>query len=90
MTVALSSTKAEYRGATIAACEVVWLKRILKDLDVPIKDRILLYSDNMSSIHLTWNPVFHSWTKHSEVHYHFIRECVLAGDVDLQHICMNL
>ena len=31
-TVALSSSKAEYRGATIAACEVVGLKRILKDL----------------------------------------------------------
>jgi hypothetical protein len=28
-TIALSSTKAEYRGATIAACEVVWLLKLL-------------------------------------------------------------
>ena len=34
----LSSTKAEYRGGDIVACDGVWLKRILKDLDVPIKD----------------------------------------------------
>ena len=28
--------------------------------------------------------------KYTEVHYHFIRERVLAGDVDLQHISTNL
>ena len=68
----------------MAACEAVWLKRILKDLGVPIKDLIPVYRDNMS------NPVFHAWTKHIEVHYHFIRERVLAGDVDLQHISTYL
>ena len=81
---------AKYRGATVAACEAVWLKRILKDLGVPIKDLTPLFCDNMSSIYLARNPVFHASTKHIEVHYHFIRERVLAGDVDLQHISTNL
>ena len=36
------------------------------------------------------NPNFHARTKHIEVHYHIIWECVLARDVDLQHISMNL
>ncbi len=31
-TVALSNTKAEYRGAAIAACEVIWLQKLLSDL----------------------------------------------------------
>jgi len=31
-TVALSSTKVEYRGVTIVACEVVWLQKLLSDL----------------------------------------------------------
>jgi hypothetical protein len=31
-TVALSSTKVEYRGAAIIACEVVWLLKLLLDL----------------------------------------------------------
>ena len=44
----------------------------------------------MSSIHLARNPVFHARTKHIEVHYHFSRERVLVGDVNLQHITMNL
>ena len=89
-TVALSSTEAEYRSTAVAACEDVWRKRILKDLGVPIKDPTSLYCDNMSSIYLARNPVFHVWTKHIEVHYHFIQERVLAGDVDLQHISTNL
>ena len=89
-TVALSSTEAEYRGAAVAACEAVWLKRILKDLGVPIKDPTSLYCDNLSSIYLARNPVFHARTKHIEVHYHFIRERVLPGDVDVLHISTNL
>ena len=44
----------------------------------------------MSSIYRARNPVFHTRTKHIEVHYHFIRERILAGDVDLQHINTNL
>ena len=70
--VALSSTKAEYGVAAVAACEAEWLKRILKDLGVPIKDPILFYCDNMSNIHLALNLMFHANTKHIEVHYHFI------------------
>ncbi len=31
-TVELSSTEAEYRGAAIVACEVVWLQKLLSDL----------------------------------------------------------
>ena len=31
-TVALLSTEAEYRGAAVATCEAIWLKRLLKDL----------------------------------------------------------
>ena len=89
-TVALSSMEAEYRGVPVAACEAVWLKRILKDLGVPIRDPILLYCDTMSNIYLVRNPVFHVWTKHIKVHYHFIRERVQASEIDLQHINMNL
>jgi len=31
-TIALSSTEAEYRSAVIAACEIVWLQKLLSDL----------------------------------------------------------
>ena len=90
VTFALSSTETEYWGTTVATCEVIWLKRILKYLGVPITDPILLYYDSMSNIDLAQNPMFHARTKHIEGHYHFIQECVLAGHVDQQHINKNM
>ena len=30
--------------------------------------------------------MFHARTKHIEVHYHFIRERVLSGDIDLVYV----
>ena len=89
-TVVLSSTEAEYKGAAVAGYEAVWLKRILKDLGVPIAEPIRILCDNMSSIYLARNPVFHARSKHIEVHYHFIRERVQAGEIDLQHVSTNL
>ena len=85
-TVALSSTEAEYRGAAVAACEVVWLQKLLADLDVQVEGPVVIYCDNMSSIQLARNPVFHARTKHIEVHYHFVREKVLAGEIDLVYV----
>ena len=85
-TVALSSTEAEYRGAAVAACEVAWLRKLLADLCVEVPHKVVIYCDNLSSIQLARNPVFHAWTKHIKVHYHFIWERVLAGDIDLVYV----
>ncbi|MCO5548731.1 hypothetical protein L7F22_002192 [Adiantum nelumboides] len=85
-TIALSSMEAEYRGAAIAACEVAWLKMLLQDLEIQVQDPIVIYCDNLSSIQVARNPVFHAYTKHIEVHYHFIRERVLDGDINLAYV----
>ena len=85
-TVALSSTEAEYRGATVATCEAIWLKRLLKDLQVEVSDSTTIYYNNLSSIQLAKNPLFHARTKHIEVHYHFVRERILSGEVELQYV----
>jgi hypothetical protein len=47
---------------------------------------IVIYCDNISSILLANNPVYHARTKHIEVHYHFIRKKVLAKEIDLIHV----
>ena len=83
-TVALSSSEAEYISATSAACEAVWLRRILKDLQQGTKDPTTIYCDNMSAIAMTKNPVFHSRTKHIEIRHHFIRELVEKQEIELQ------
>ncbi len=72
-TIALSSTEAEYRGVAIATCEVIWLQKLLSYLGQSMDAPIVIYCDNISSILLANNPVYHARTKHIEVHYHFIR-----------------
>jgi hypothetical protein len=47
---------------------------------------IVIYCDNINSILLANNLVYHARTKHIEVHYHFIREKVLAKEIDLIHV----
>ncbi|MCO5600921.1 hypothetical protein L7F22_055038 [Adiantum nelumboides] len=85
-TIALSGTKAEYKGASVAACEVAWLEMLLQDLEIQVQDPVVIYCDNLNSIQLAWNPVFHARTKHIEVHYHFIRQRVLDGNIDLTYV----
>jgi len=72
-TIALLSTEAEYRGATIVACEVVWLQKLLLDLGQSMDPPVVIYCDNISSILLANNPVYHARTKHIEVHLYKIK-----------------
>ncbi len=88
-TVALSSTEAKYKGVAMAACEVAWLRKLLGDLGLYVDKHVVIYCDNLSSIQLARNPMFHARTKHIEVHYHFIREKVLVGEIDLVYVSME-
>jgi len=85
-TIALSSTKAEYRGAAITACEIVWLYKLLSDLGQLVDAHVVIYCDNINSILLVNNLVYHARIEHIEVHYHFIRKKVLAKKIDLIHV----
>lgn len=84
--VALSSCEAEYVAAAAAACQGVWLSRLLGDLmgtkEMPVK----LLMDNMSAIALSKNPVHHERSKHIDTRYHFLRECIEEGKVEVDHI----
>lgn len=33
------------------------------------------------------NPVFHGRSKHIDIRFHFIRECVENGEIIVKHIC---
>ena len=88
-TVALSSTEAEYIAATNAACEAIWLRRLLSDLQQKIEEPIVICYDNMSTIAMTKNPVFHARTKHIELRHQFIRDLVGEGEIQLQFVSTN-
>jgi hypothetical protein len=84
--VALSSCEAEYIAGTGAACQAVWLARLLKETMgiSTVTPRIMM--DNMSAIALSKNPVLHGRSKHIKTKYHFIRECVERGELELEYV----
>ncbi|KAH9723668.1 hypothetical protein KPL70_007189 [Citrus sinensis] len=83
--VALSTTEAEYMAVTQACKEAIWIQRLLEELG-HVQEKISVFCDSQSALHITRNPAFHSRTKHIGVQYHFVREVVEDGSVDLQKI----
>jgi len=82
--VALSSCEAEYITGAAAACQAVWLTRLLKDVMGDDPQVPQLKMDNMSAIALSKNPVLHDRSKHIDTKFHFIRECVDKGSILLE------
>ncbi|GJW52222.1 ribonuclease H-like domain, reverse transcriptase, RNA-dependent DNA polymerase [Tanacetum coccineum] len=89
-TVALSSCESEFMAATRAACQALWLKRLLSEITGWDEERITLKVDNISAIALVRNPVFHGISKHIDIRYHFIRECVKNRHINVEHVSGEL
>ena len=74
--VALSSVEAEHMAASQAACEAIWVRKILVGLFGSHLDPTVIHCDNQSCIKLSVNHVFHDRYKHINIWYHHIRYCV--------------
>ncbi|KAJ9545350.1 hypothetical protein OSB04_025057 [Centaurea solstitialis] len=83
--VSTSTSEAEYVAAGICCAQVLWLRNQLQDYDIQLS-KIPIYCDNTSAIAIANNPVLHSKTKHIEVRYHFIRDHVMNGDIELHFV----
>jgi histone deacetylase 1/2 len=68
------------------AAEAMWVESLLKELGVVQQWTPVLWCDNLGATYLTANPVFHSRTKHIEIDFHFVRERVAAGVLQVRFI----
>ncbi|CAL2259674.1 unnamed protein product [Prunus armeniaca] len=84
--VSRSSAEAEYRGMAHGVCELLWLRRLLRDLGFGPKKPMDLYCDNKAAIAIAHNPVQHDRTKHVEVDRNFIKEKLDAEIVSFPFI----
>nr|GEU92695.1 reverse transcriptase domain-containing protein [Tanacetum cinerariifolium] len=81
----MSTAKAEYVALSASCAQVMWMRTQLKDYGFDY-NKIPLYCDSQSAIAISCNLVQHSRTKHINVHYHFIKEQVERGIIELYFI----
>ncbi|GJX55584.1 retrovirus-related pol polyprotein from transposon TNT 1-94 [Tanacetum coccineum] len=78
----MSSAEAEYVSLSACCAQVLWMRTQLTDYGFHF-DKIPMYCDSKAAIAISCNPVQHSRTKHIDVRYHFIKEQVEKGIVEL-------
>nr|GEU61303.1 hypothetical protein [Tanacetum cinerariifolium] len=78
----MSSAEAVYVSLSTCCTQVLWMRTQLTDYGFHF-DKIPMYCDSKAAITISCNPVQHSRTKHIDVRYHFIKEQVKKGIVEL-------
>ncbi|GKA18043.1 hypothetical protein Tco_0697880 [Tanacetum coccineum] len=81
----ISSTEAGYIALSGCCAQILWMRSQLTDYVFQF-NKIPLYYDNISAIALCCNNVQHSRAKHIDVRYHFIKEQVENGIVELYFV----
>lgn len=82
----LSTCEAEYVAASLCVRHAIWLRNLLGKLEQPQLGVTEIRVDNKSAIELSKNPVNHERSKHIDVRFHFIRDQVKEGSVELVHV----
>nr|GFB74917.1 copia protein [Tanacetum cinerariifolium] len=78
----MSSAEAEYVSLSTYCAQVLWMRTQLIDYGFHF-DKIPMYCDSKAAIAISCNLVQHSRTKHIDVRYHFIKEKVKKGIIEL-------
>ena len=84
--VTLSTCEAEYIAATSGVCHAMWLRSLLKELQMFQEEVTEIFVANKSTLALAKNPIFHDRSKHIDTRYHFIRECIARKEVHLEFV----
>ena len=85
-TVADSSTEAEYVSASSAGREILWMRNLLTEIGVEVKGPSPLMVDNQSALRVLKNPEHHGRMKHIDVKYHWVRDSVKRGDIEVHFL----
>ncbi|KAJ9520893.1 hypothetical protein QJQ45_014114 [Haematococcus lacustris] len=79
-TVAMSTAEAEYMAASSATKEALWLRKLMRDLQLEARC-VQMSCDNQAALQLLHNPMATARAKHIDVHHHFVRERITRGEV---------
>ncbi|GKE48040.1 hypothetical protein Tco_1479298 [Tanacetum coccineum] len=82
---AMSTAEAEYVSLSACCAQVIWMRTQLLDYGYKY-NQIPMYCDSKSAIAISCNPVQHSKTKHIDIRYHFIKEHVEKGTMEIYFV----
>jgi hypothetical protein len=74
--ISLSTTESKYIAVSSCCTQFLWMKQMLKDIQVEYNQPKSILCDNTSAINISKNLVMHSNTKNIPIKYHFLREQV--------------
>nr|GEV25216.1 putative ribonuclease H-like domain-containing protein [Tanacetum cinerariifolium] len=77
--------QAEYASLSACCAQVLWVRTQLTDYGFHF-NKIPIYCDSKSAIAISCNSIQHSRTKHIAVRYHFIKEHVKKGTIELYFV----
>ena len=81
--VTLSTAEAEYVSAPEATTQAIWLRFVLSDFGEEQVEPTTILCDNTFAISVTKNHVHHHKTRHINRRFHFIRDALQNGEIDL-------
>ncbi|GJU29988.1 retrovirus-related pol polyprotein from transposon TNT 1-94 [Tanacetum coccineum] len=83
--VSISTAESEYVAVFGCCAQVLWMRTQLTDYGF-FYDKVPIYCDSKSAIAISCNPVQHTRTKHIDVRYHFIKDHVEKGTIELYFV----
>jgi hypothetical protein len=87
--VTVSSTESEYVALTLTAKELIWLWKLLSELNFLSNTATTLFCDNQDAFALSRDSTFHARTKHIDVRFYFIRQTIQNGHASVIYCPTN-
>ena len=84
--VALSTCETKYVAVATAACQAMWLRRVLGELTGVEAHPPVLMVDNQPALALAKNLVLHDRSKCIDVKSHLLRDCVDGGQIVIEFV----
>ncbi|GJR78191.1 ribonuclease H-like domain-containing protein [Tanacetum coccineum] len=82
----LKTTLKVIRALASVTSKVVWVLKILEDLNCKYLLHVKVFCDNNSAVKIAANPIFHERTKHLEIDLDFVGDKVIDGVIKNEKI----